>query len=215
MNKKISLLLLAAGKSSRMGVPKGLLHYEDKYWIEEQIDRFEGVGDNIIIGLGADYQLYFDALPWLQLASENTMIRNGIGIRILINPEPDRGPFSTLLLLLSQCENAHKMFIQPIDVPLADHNSLKKMLQPDKALVLPRYKNKNGHPALISAKFSMQLLDIPLNDPAARLDRQIESLSASEKSLVDVSNYQIGLNLNQPEDWYNYLETRNIKPKVF
>jgi molybdopterin-guanine dinucleotide biosynthesis protein A len=62
------LILLAGGKSTRMGSPKGLLDYKGKQWILEQISRYKYVlNPKVYIGLGHDYENYFSAISWFPL----------------------------------------------------------------------------------------------------------------------------------------------------
>ena len=61
------LIILAGGRSSRMGSPKGLLDYHGTPWILEQISRFNCVQNaKVYIGLGYDYEKYVDVIPWLK-----------------------------------------------------------------------------------------------------------------------------------------------------
>ncbi len=51
--KKIPLVILAAGKSSRMGFPKGLLSYRGKKLLQHQIENFFQLGgETVVVVLG-------------------------------------------------------------------------------------------------------------------------------------------------------------------
>ena len=66
------LIILAAGESSRMGILKGLLKYNDIYWVEEQLNRAVDIQFKIVLlVLGHDYQQYFKKLPFLRNALNN------------------------------------------------------------------------------------------------------------------------------------------------
>ena len=43
------LILLAGGKSARMGFPKGLLDYHGTFWILEQISRYKYVDRKSVV----------------------------------------------------------------------------------------------------------------------------------------------------------------------
>jgi molybdopterin-guanine dinucleotide biosynthesis protein A len=69
MGKEIGdypLILLAGGRSSRMGTPKGLLDYHGHPWLVEQVKRFKAAsGKQVIIVLGFHQDPYFEKIPWL------------------------------------------------------------------------------------------------------------------------------------------------------
>ena len=72
------LIILAGGKSSRMGSPKGLLDFNNKPWILEQISHFKHVNKSkVYIGLGYDNKLYFNAIDWFKKAIGVFMILTG------------------------------------------------------------------------------------------------------------------------------------------
>ena len=66
MENSISYVMLAGGKSSRMGVAKGLLKYRQTFWILEQLQRLEKTAiSDVLIGLGHDYDAYLSAITSL------------------------------------------------------------------------------------------------------------------------------------------------------
>ena len=72
MQNNIVFVLLAGGKSERMGVAKGLLKYQQTYWILEQLHRISKTNiTDVYIGLGFNFEHYFNAIPWLQNAQSN------------------------------------------------------------------------------------------------------------------------------------------------
>ena len=72
MQNKTVFVLLAGGKSQRMGVAKGLLKYQQTYWILEQLHRISKSSiKEVYIGLGFNFEQYFNAIPWLQNAQNN------------------------------------------------------------------------------------------------------------------------------------------------
>ena len=67
--KDFPLILLAGGRSSRMGTPKGLLDYQGHPWLVEQLRRFKAAsGKRAIIVLGFHQAPYFEQIPWLEKA---------------------------------------------------------------------------------------------------------------------------------------------------
>ena len=69
MKNNTVFVLLAGGKSERMGLDKGLLKYKQTFWILEQLHRISKTNiSTVYIGLGYNYQHYFDAIHWLESA---------------------------------------------------------------------------------------------------------------------------------------------------
>ena len=67
MKNNTAFVLLAGGKSERMGTDKGLLKFQENYWILEQLNRIsESTIQEVYIGLGFHSQNYFNTIPWLK-----------------------------------------------------------------------------------------------------------------------------------------------------
>ena len=202
--KDAVLLILAGGRSSRMGMPKGLLPYKSTYWILDQIASFSTGGETVYIGLGYDYQLYFDAIPWFEEALESPQEFHGKKVRVVINHQPEFGLFSTLqsvLNVLNTAGNKQDIFVLPVDVPLLKISELEKIIVTKNTVVIPEFKGKNGHPVKLHADFWKSLPAIPITDTDARLDIQIKKLQESEITKVVVKDDAILKNLNTPEAW--------------
>jgi CTP:molybdopterin cytidylyltransferase MocA len=199
MKKETILILLAGGKSSRMDFPKGLLKHKNRFWMLSQIESF--TGDAIFIGLGFDYQLYFDAIPWLEKAVENPQKYQQKKVRVVLNKTPELGLFSTLQSVLKALDTNQQVLILPIDVPLLKSAELKKIIDTENGIVIPTYNNKNGHPVKLAQPFWKSLLELNIADENSRLDIQIKKRNASEISLVAINDAAILKNLNTPKDW--------------
>ena len=64
MKNNTVFVLLAGGKSERMGTDKGLLKFQENYWILEQLNRIsESTIQEVYIGLGFHSQNYFNTIP--------------------------------------------------------------------------------------------------------------------------------------------------------
>ncbi len=214
MKKKAILIILAGGKSSRMSFPKGLLTHNSSFWLLSQIENFSG--EEVYIGLGFDYQKYFDAIPWLQKAVENSQNYQQKKVRIVINKTPEFGLFSTLLAVLKVLDRVYleqnrkartdkSILILPVDVPLLKSSELEKIIHKKNQIVIPTYKNKNGHPVKLASEFWKSLLELNVSDKGSRLDVQIKKRNASEISFVEINDASILKNLNTPKDWQGFL----------
>ena len=114
------LILLAGGRSSRMGTPKGLVEYQGRPWLLEQLSRFAAAsGREAVIVLGYHQEQYFERIPWLRGAREEASVQSGLAVSVVVNKTPELGQFSSLqcalpFLLEGDWSGA---FILPVDVP--------------------------------------------------------------------------------------------------
>jgi CTP:molybdopterin cytidylyltransferase MocA len=132
------LLLLAGGRSSRMGTPKGLLDFKREYWLLHQINEF--VGNQVFIGLGYDSEVYFNTIPWLKNAIENPVSYKGKKVSVLVNPQPEFGLFSNLQNLLKQVNKKQNVLVLPIDVPLLNSEQQQLIVENKNFITIPKLK---------------------------------------------------------------------------
>ena len=200
-----TLVLLAGGKSSRMGTQKGLLKHQNSFWLLLQIETY--IGTEVIIGLGYESQLYFNAIPWLKNAVKTAINYKGKKVRVVINPSPELGLFSNLQSTLRHINPDQQILILPIDVPLLNTKGQKKLITKENIIVIPKYQGKKGHPVKMSSEYWPSFLNINLNDDNARLDYQIKKNNPSKISLIEASDRLCILNLNTPKDWQAYISS--------
>jgi len=200
------LVLLAGGKSSRMGSPKGLLDYQGTPWILEQVKRYSHIQNpKVYIGLGYDFQKYFDSIPWLKNAIDNFYNYNGVEVKVVMNNQPEYGAFSTLQTVLGEIEEHLTVMIQPIDVPLANIESLTAIVNENNSIVIARCKTKNGHPVKLKPVFWNTLLMVDTSSNNARLDTQIKQIKTSSITYVSITDNAVYQNINTLKKWNDYL----------
>jgi len=118
MVKAPVLIILAGGKSSRMGSPKGLLNYQGNPWILEQISRFAKVNNpEVYIGLGYDHELYFELIPWFKKAVNKTYRYKDVQVRIIIN-SPGVPPIAPAIINAIYNATGKRYY----SLPLMDHD---------------------------------------------------------------------------------------------
>jgi CTP:molybdopterin cytidylyltransferase MocA len=183
------VVLLAGGRSARMGEPKGLVVVKGRPWLEHQVDAIGRTGGpRILLVLGHDQPAYEQALPQLDRLVE-----------VVINPDPDRGPFSSLQCGLAQVAPGTPVFVLPIDVPAPSPDvwtALLGALEGGGEASIPVHDGRGGHPVLLAAPLVRRLLARP---PESRLDTELTTASGVVR--VPVGDPRIRLNLNAPEDW--------------
>lgn len=203
MLAEIPLILLAGGRSSRLGKPKGLVRIGEQTWLELQCSSFRELGgQRIFLILGYELEAY----SGFQLE----------GVEILKNPDPEYGPFSSIqtgakrALILG----APGVFVLPIDVPVPKREVWTALSEAFFAPTVPRIcqpvveldgRVRAGHPVLVSAQELRTLSELP---PSGRLDYRIRGLGAEEVKRVSVQDQMILKNLNTAEDWNQFRRAR-------
>jgi len=211
MENEPIFVLLAGGKSERMGVAKGLLKYKQTFWILEQLNRISKTSINTIyIGLGYHTQHYFDAIPWLKDAIIDFVDYQGLKIKTIVNPTPELGSFSTLQTVLKNMNTNNDVLINPVDVPLLNSQELSKIIAVKNNIVMPNFEGKNGHPIKMTANFWQKLVSLAISEEDSRLDLQIKKLNSEEITMIKVSDASTVKNLNTKLAWITYL---NVEEK--
>jgi CTP:molybdopterin cytidylyltransferase MocA len=207
MENNTVFILLAGGKSERMGVAKGLLKYQQTFWLLEQLHRISKSNiKEVYIGLGFNFQHYFNAIPWLQNAQNNFIAYEELSVKVVINKSPELGPFSTLQTVLKAIPKSSTVLVNHIDIPILNSEELTKIISTNNYIVLPNYEGKNGHPVKMKSNFWKSLLNLDISDKNARLDFQLKKVSPAKISKIEVLDRAIIMNLNTKTAWISFLE---------
>ena len=210
MENNSVFILLAGGKSERMGVAKGLLKYKQTFWILEQLNRISKSSiSEVIIGLGYNFQQYFDAIPWFEEALTKGVEFKELKVKVIINKNPELGSFSTLQSCLKEMDSTDSVIVSHIDIPILNSTELNKIISEENDIVSPNFNGKNGHPIKMNTSFWVNLLIIDPSDKDARLDIQIKKVNPAKTSIIEVSDRAILYNLNNKKDWISFLNASN------
>mgnify|MGYP001136457062 FL=1 len=209
MKNNTAFVLLAGGKSERMGTDKGLLKFQENYWILEQLNRIsESTIQEVYIGLGFHSQNYFNTIPWLKDALTDFVSYKNLKVKVVINNVPELGSFSTLKTVLKVVPKKSTIILNHIDIPILNTAELNKIILTENDVVIPHFKNKNGHPIKLSADIWNTLLDLDVTKADTRLDIQLKKINPIKISTVEVFDRAITLNLNSKNDWNSFLENQ-------
>jgi molybdenum cofactor cytidylyltransferase len=143
----IPAIVLAAGRSSRMGVPKATLAFDERDTFLSHIVRtFQAAGiDDVIVVLGHDGDEIVRSLAQTDVAA-----------RIVMNREYDRGQLSSLQAALTLVDRpgVEAMLMTLVDVPFLTPPTVRAVLdryrQTRAAVVRPTSGNRHGHPLLVA-----------------------------------------------------------------
>lgn len=207
------LILLAAGRSSRMGHPKGLVLVLGMPWLEVQMTLWRAAGGmSATIVLGDDAGEYFDRIPALRQAQNKAINWCGITTSVVINHQVDRGPYHSLMQGLSHALQTEPpipyFYLSPLDVPMPGailaQSLADAMAQSGISAASPSINHRMGHPIVISRPLALSWTAHGTKDGKAeavqRLDSQIKGLTDAEKSFVLTEDPTCRMNLNAPED---------------
>src|ERR1022692_340311 len=174
MGRALSLcgVILAAGESSRMGRDKALLPWPPQpgissgTFLSAAIELFAPYVDMVLVVAGKNEH----GLAPVIYAS---------GASLVMNPDPERGQFSSLQTGLHEVLNRGRdgAMITLVDRPpvspatielLAE--SFEQALRQSKWAVVPEYQSKHGHPILAGR----EMIEVFLRAPTASSARDVE-----------------------------------------
>lgn len=147
---QVAAILLAAGRSSRMGAFKPLLPFGNKTVIECCIDYLRAGGvDEIVVVLG------HRADDIRQQVSQ---------VKFALNPDPDSPMGASIAAgVLELPETAQATLIALVDHPGVPPTVVSTLLESWKSgarLVIPTWANRGGHPVLVDLGFKAELLSL-------------------------------------------------------
>ena len=183
-------VVLSAGESSRMGRPKALLPIEGQRFIE-RIIRVLGqsrVGRTIVV-LGH----HADQLRG-QLAH--------LPVEFVINPDYHSGQLSSLQAAIRHIKDDDRcdgMLVHLVDHPFIDVALVDKLIdgffETKKLIVVPRYKEKRGHPVIFSRELFGELLNAPVDQGA----KAVVNAHRQETLEIEWQDEGITLDIDTPE----------------
>ena len=188
MNKLASLVLLA-GFSKRMGMPKQHVTIFNKTFLEHIIYSLQknrsNISSMIFVGQANDIK--------------SIEIANNIGGKWINNPTPELGPLSSIRLALKNLENNYSILLWPTDHPLVNHKTVSKIIEewkkrPD-LITIPSNGQRRGHPSIFPAWACKEMFNINLEKGA----KQICINNPDKINHVLTDDPFIIKNLNTPE----------------
>ncbi|MBK7096433.1 MAG: NTP transferase domain-containing protein [Saprospiraceae bacterium] len=193
--RNFSVIILAAGKSERMGVPKlGLKFDENMLFAEkilESILEIEPMECVIVVNHQG-----------LELVNSGK-VRISDKVKIVLNDDPDKGRFYSLQCGLKSLNSRGNILITNIDNPFINKDICLKMLRQinDCDYIYPVFNGKGGHPLLINKTVAEGIL---LQDNTQMNLK--EFLISYRKKTNNVSDQKVLININTPEDYINIFQ---------
>ncbi len=186
-------LILAAGYSGRMGVPKIFLPFDEHRTFLEKITL--------------EYLTFGCSPVGIVMNAKNLVIYEKMHfehkdkIRTVLNPAPEKERFFSLQTGLKALNPTGAVFLHNVDNPFLEQQLLQALVEVSKAhaYVFPMYHGKGGHPILLSQEIVKALIET--QDYNQNLKVFLQSYS---KINVPVNDPKILANINSPEEYERY-----------
>lgn len=202
-------VILAAGDSSRMGRDKALLPWpppaagqapSSETFLSAAIHSLSLATEFVVVVVGKNE---------VALAP----IIYGQGASLVVNPDPDRGQFSSLQVGLHEVLNHGRdaAMVTLVDRPPVSAAAIQTLRDAfaaaDQSIwaVVPEFSGKHGHPYLVGR----EMMEAFLRVPATSIARDIEHQHPEHIQYVRVDDPLVALNINTPED-YAALQARSF-----
>ena len=192
-------MVLAAGRSSRMGRPKPLLDFDGRAALELVLDAGAGAGvaESVVV-----------APAGLEAALSEVTIRSRARKRIVVNPDPGSEQVRSLQLALETIRNERPeaFLVHPVDYPLALADDYRLLLDAFRGspggsdVFIPSHGGRRGHPILCAGALLEAFLRLPPGGTAR------DVISSSKVAHVTTSNAGVLEDMDTPEEYARLLD---------
>lgn len=182
------VVVLAAGRGTRMGGPKALMTVSGRPWWQWQEDRLRNANRVWVASPEVAAAIRPHAVP-------------------SIPGDPGAPMFSSIQAGLDVAldTEAAGAFILPVDVPVPAMQTLRTLAAAaGSGVAIPTHRGQRGHPAALSRAWIERVFLPGRDGPDARLNRLI----APDATEVAVEDPDVLVNLNTPRDVENWLSRR-------
>ena len=185
-------VILAAGASSRMGRDKALLPWQDGTFLSAAIRALQPATELVIVVAGAN-------------AASLSPIVNAHAAFLVVNPDPQRGQFSSLQVGLQEVLNRGRdaAIVTLVDRPAAALSTIQQVKAAFAAgddqtwAVVPEYSGKHGHPIVVGR----EMIEAFLRAPATSTARDVEHARQPHVRYLPVTDPLVAMNVDTPEEF--------------
>ncbi|WP_415406132.1 nucleotidyltransferase family protein [Sulfurovum sp. CS9] len=181
----ITVVLLAAGKSSRTSTVKQLYPVKGEYLINIQIRKLHAYGFDVAVVLGHEYKKI------------RTVLDNSV--TIVHNENYEEGMFSSVKKVFETLDEEQLIFCH-IDRPIPDLAVFEALLQSEKAISVAFYQGEKAPPIRIKSSMKKHLL----NSNLKRLDHWIAA--EDDVDYLEVDDPKVHYNANTDETLKRYFD---------
>jgi molybdenum cofactor cytidylyltransferase len=195
----IVAVVLSAGESSRMGRPKALLPIEGVRFIERIVTTLQSTRvEKIVVVLGHN-------------AEEMRRKIADLPVEVVVNPDYKQGQLSSLLAAIRAIEASRDApSVEGILVHLVDHPFIEAALvnlmierfyETRKWIVVPRYRDRRGHPVLFSKMLFAEFLRTPVEQGA----KAVVHAHRQETLEVVTEDSGVTIDIDTPEEYRRHV----------
>jgi molybdenum cofactor cytidylyltransferase len=174
---KIVPIILAAGSSEELGMPKAVTQFGQKTALQIAFNNCLGLGRPIVV-LGCDAGRVRTAVP-----------REA---QVVVNRRWREGQLSSLLCAMERIPLSAAVLIYPVDHPLLQKHTVIKLVREfrkrkaPKEIVMPRYRGKCGHPIILSAALRDELRGASTaREVVYRIPERIRAVDAGTSAIYE------------------------------
>ena len=200
-------VILAAGASTRMGRNKALLAWppanaSGSTFLSSAISSLKAVAKIVVVVVGRNQ-------------SELEPVVKSCGAHMVVNPQPERGHFSSMQVGLSEAValGTDTAVLTPVDRPPLGTAYLQALCcayeqsANEVWAMIPTHNGKHGHPLIAGPR----LIDAFLRAPVEGNAHDVMSAYADHLRYMEVDDPTVALNVNTPEEYAQLPELLNEK----
>jgi len=175
--EKIIPIILAAGSSHRLGIPKPLAEFAGKTAVRIAVDNCSFLGRPLVV-LGCDAKRVRPGVPR--------------ATRVIVNKCWRDGQLSSLLRALKLVPSSAAILIYPVDLPLLRKWTIQQLVRAFRnrkffqEIVMPRHRRTYGHPIIISAALKSELAEAEsAREVVYRIQERIRGVTVDSSEIYD------------------------------
>ena len=192
------VIILAAGRSGRMGNDKAKLKYNDHSdFIGHLLNSYFDAGvSKMILVVNEKF-----------LAQDNNFPST---VSVVVNRHPEKGRLSSMLCGMQLLEFGQSCFLQNVDNPYIETGLLQALSQVStpESYVVPMHNGRGGHPILLGS----EMIRYILTSGYIRDFRTV--LSRFARMEVEWADEKVLLNINTPDDYLKFRKMIDLEHKI-
>jgi molybdenum cofactor guanylyltransferase len=181
----ISGILLAGGKSSRMGSNKAFLRFKKRYLFEFPLSLLQEYCDDIIISASLES---FESYNY----------------KLVPDLIPDLGPMGGLYSCLPKIKHDRALILS-CDIPFITKDYCEYLISGSEKYEIIVGQNKNGYPEPLAGIYSARVMDKLIAQVENKNYKMSDLISSCDAQIFSIQkagfNQQIFMNINTKEDF--------------
>ncbi|MBK3518869.1 XdhC family protein [Carboxylicivirga marina] len=190
----VAMIILGAGKSSRMKQVKMLLPFNNETIIESVVQTaLNSKASHTIVVTGAYEKQISQQIKHLP-------------VKVCYNADFEQGMLSSVQCGVNNADAFEAFMVLPGDQPLVKASTIDRLIdawrRSDKGLVIPTFNGKKGHPVLIHHRYKEQINHLDSNIGL----RQLFHEHTDDILYVEIDSEEVLMDLDKPDDYKKALK---------